>query len=128
MLKKFAKWFKSLFSTKFITPVVNEKLNTAMEDKMKRWRNEYQKQKNSHDQTLADFLRTYFDRTYVSDSEMDVAYDVANRAWKKYCREVNSTSKYITLNKDAFEKECVKFVERVRAKHEAKLIENEQVR
>jgi len=119
MWKRFLKWFKGLFSTRFISPIVNEQLNQAMDSKIKKWRKTYEQQKQKHDQVLADYLRTYFDKSYANELEQGVAFDAANRAWGKYCRDANSTSKHLTLSKDAFVRECNFFIKKIKAKKEA---------
>ena len=115
-MKRFFKWLKGLFSTKFIVPEVNKKLAQAIDDKIARKKVEAEKVRKEHDQILMEYLRTYFDKTYSCDEDMAYAYDVCNRGWKLHCKQVNMTSKVINLNKHAFENEAKAFIQRIKDK------------
>lgn len=114
--KRFCKWFKSLFSTKFIVPVVNERLSTAVDDKIKKRRIEFEKLKDENQQILRNYVRTYLDKEYTCEADMAFAYDTINRDWKKHVRLINSTSKVITLRKDGFEKEVKMLIANIKSK------------
>lgn len=126
LFKRFRKWLKKYihFSKNFIHPEIDNKLNTVVEDKIKSWRSEYEKKKEEHDQKLKSFLRTYFDREYASELDMQVAFDTINNQWKDYVREVNSTSKVITLSRTAFTDEVKAFIKRVKANEEKRKAAN----
>lgn len=120
MIKKIIKWFKSLFSAKFVSPEINKKLATAVDDKLNRRMQEFEILKQKHDKVLMDYVRTYFDKQYESKQDMALAYETINRNWKKYVREINSVNKIISLNKQSFERECQKFIVRIKKHHEKK--------
>lgn len=115
MWKKFVKWWKGLFSSNFIVPVVNEKLATAVDDKLAAHSKQTQKEKDKYTQVMADYLQTFFSRKYKSDMDSQLAFDTINREWKQLCRTVNSTNRNLSLDKKEFERQ-VKIVLENRAK------------
>lgn len=58
---------------------------------------------DEHTKFLNMLLTTLVSRKYSSHLEMKTAYDVLNKKWKLRCRDVNSTSKDVNLNKNGFE-------------------------
>lgn len=124
-MKKIIKWFKSLFSTKFIAPVVIEKLSTAVDDKIARLKADALKEADVHKKILRDYVRTYFDKQYESSHDMEVAYHTINKEWKKHVRYINSTNKLINLSKLSFEKECERFIKIVKENKAKKELLNE---
>lgn len=107
MWKKFKKWLKGVFSFSkdFIVPVVNEKLATAVDDKLKAHGKTMQKEMDKYTQVMADMLKTFFSRKYKSDMDSQLAFDTINREWKQLCRTVNGTNKNLNLNKNEFERQ-----------------------
>ncbi len=116
MLKKFLKFLKKFFSAKFIHPIVDEKTNTAVDDKINAWRKQYDKLTQENEVVLRNLIRTYFDKAYESDAEMEVAYGVCNKTWCRHVRLINSTSKIISLDKMSFENGAKEFIKRIKAK------------
>jgi hypothetical protein len=116
MWKKFKAWFRNLFSARFIVPVVNEKLATAVDDKLKARRKKYDKMVTENQQILRNYARTYLDKAYSCEADMAFAFDEINRAWKKHVRSINSTSKIISLRKDGFEIEVKALIKIMKAK------------
>lgn len=116
MWKKIVKWFKGLFSKNFITPVVNEKLATAVDDKIKAHHKVANKEADKYTQVMADYLKTFFSRKYTSDLDSQMAYDTINRDWKKLCKKVNGTSRHINLKKDEFERQVKIVLEKNKVK------------
>ncbi len=115
-MKKIIKWFKNLFSVKFITPVVDEKLKTAVDDAILAESKKREELRKHHYKILMSYLKTYFDHEYACSQDMQIAYEKINKQWMKHCRDVNSTDRLIKLNKDNFKKECEKFIAKVNAK------------
>ena len=118
MWKKFVKWFKGLFSKNFIVPVVNERLATAVDDKLKAHGKQTQKEMDKYTQIMADYLQTFFSRKYKSDLDSQLAFDTINRDWKKLCRDVNSTNKHLSLNKNEFERQVKIHLEKQKNKQQ----------
>ena len=116
MWKKFVKWFKGLFSSNFIVPTVNEKLATAVDDKIKANGKQVQKEMDKYTKIMADYLKTFFSRKYLSDMDSQLAFDTINREWKQLCRAVNSTNKNLSLNKNEFERQVRIVLEKDKAK------------
>lgn len=100
---KLWKSFKKLFSFKFVHPLVNERVDHAITDKIKAHAKKQDKEASKYQDELNSIVRTYFSRPYETRLEMEVAFQECNRTWKKLCKEVNSTNKLINLNKSAFE-------------------------
>lgn len=119
MIRKFIKWFLSLFSAKFVSPEVNQKLASAVNDKLKKRQIEFEEAKQIHDKVLKDYIRTYFDREYESNQDMSLAFETINRKWKKYVKEVNSGNKIISLNKNSFKTGCESFITMIKIKEQA---------
>ena len=105
MWKKFVKWFKGLFSSNFITPTVNEKLATAVDDKIKKHNKVAEQEMAKYTQIMADYLKTFFSRKYLSDMDSQLAFDTLDREWKQLCVKVNSTNRHINLKKDEFKRQ-----------------------
>jgi len=120
MWKKFRKWLRGLFSKDFIVPVVNERLATAVDDKLKAHGKQTQKEMDKYTQVMADYLQTFFSRKYKSDMDSQLAFDTINREWKQLCRKVNSTNRNLSLNKGEFERQVKIVLEKEKAKQLAK--------
>lgn len=99
---KFWKWFKSLFSWKFVHPAVNEELAHAINDKLDKRRKEQEEQQEKYNDILNGYLRTYFSTAYVDNKEMSIAFDLTNKKWKELCKQVNKSNKLINIKKEAF--------------------------
>lgn len=119
MWKKFVKWLKGLFSKDFIVPVVNERLATAVDDKIKANTKVTEKDMAKYTQVMADYLKTFFSRKYKSDLDSQLAFDTINREWKQLCRAVNSTNKNLSLNKNEFERQVKIHLEKSKLKQQA---------
>lgn len=100
---KIWKWFKSLFSFgKFVHPVVNEELSNLITDELGKRRTKQVEETEKHNEVLNGYLRTYFSTHYNDTTEMALAFELSNKKWKRYCRDVNATSKLINVSKEAF--------------------------
>lgn len=127
LLSKALSYFAKIFKIgRFVTPEVNKKLDNAIDDKKKAWEREYQKLKGKHDAYFNEVLKTFFAKEYSSDMELEIAHQVCDKTWHKYTRDVNSTSRHITLNKNAFKNKvkavCDKLIEdKKKAYEEAKV-------
>lgn len=109
MWKSISNFFKRLFSKRFVHPIVNETLATAIDDKINRDNKQRQANIEKHNDLLNQYVRTYFSRRYDNNDDMQIAFDTLNRDWKKHCRLINSTDRTINLKSNAFE-ERVKVV------------------
>ena len=107
------KWFKKLFSKNFIVPIVNERLATAIDDKIKARHKKQEALIDKHQAVLNGYLITYFKHKYANNEEMAIAYIEVNKLWVKYCRDINSTEKLINLNKNAFKTEVDKVLNKI---------------
>lgn len=123
MWKRISKYFKGWFSGGFVHPVLNEKLNTAIDDKINAVKNKQSELSQKHTDLLNSYLRTYFSKEYSSTEEMAIAFDVSNKAWKKHCRTINSTEKLINLNKDAFANQVMAVVKHMKNNEKEKKTE-----
>lgn len=103
MWKSISSFFKGLFSKRFVHPIVNERLATAIDDKINRENKERQAKIEKHNEILNQYVRTYFSRRYSDNDEMQIAFDTINKDWKKHCRVINSTDKTINLKSNYFE-------------------------
>lgn len=103
MNRKIKAFFKRIFSTKFIAPIVNEKLATSIDDKITRKRKEQEKLTEFHTSILNSFVKTYLSKKYENKQEMQIAFETCNKQWKKHCAQINSKEKLISLKKTAFE-------------------------
>lgn len=108
-IRKIKDWLKKTFSAKFVHPIVIQKLDTALDDKIKRRAKDQDKEIEKQDEILAQYLKSYFGKQYKDQAEMSFAFGVVNKQWEKHCRNVNGTSRLIRLNKNAF-KSKVKLV------------------
>ena len=114
MLIKIKQFLKRIFSKRFIAPIINEKLATAIDDKIIRRRKDQEKKTQEHTDILNSFLKTYFSRKYNNSSDMLTAFNTCNKHWKKHCVLINSTEKLINLKKDAFEKNVEKVINKLK--------------
>lgn len=103
MIKSISNFFKGLFSKRFVHPIINERLATAVDDKINRENKERQARIEKHNEVLNQHVRTYFSRRYDNNDEMQIAFDTINRDWKKHCRLMNSTDRLLNLRSRAFE-------------------------
>lgn len=101
-MKKIKQFFKSLFSAKFIHPIVDEELDHAIHDKLRKRRQDQISETEKYNDILNTFLKTYFSKHYNNPQEMGIAFGIANKKWQKLCRDVNSTNKLINLKKESF--------------------------
>lgn len=118
MFKKIAKFVRGLFSRNFIVPAVNEKLATAVDDKIKAHSKKTEIEQAKYTKIMADHLATFFARKYTCDIDSQLAFDIINREWKQLVRQVNSTNRHLNLKKDEFERQ-VKIVLEKRIKQKA---------
>lgn len=102
MILKLRRLIKKWFSFKFKHPVVNQTLNTAIDDKIARRVKEQEAETKIHTDALNVILRTYFAKKYESPEMMKEGFDTCNKEWLTLVRKVNGTSKLINLKKDAF--------------------------
>ena len=117
MWKKFFKWLKGLSTT---VPNVNEKLATAVDDKIKSFNKQTAKEMEKYTKIMHhDYLETFFNRKYLSDMDSELAFDTLNRSWKKLCRDVNSSNRNLTLKKDEFERQVKIVLEKRKKKLES---------
>ena len=109
MLKRFIQFIKRniSFSKEFTHPVINEQLDHAIEDKLRKRRVSQIEETEKYTDILNSYLKTYFSKTYNNSDEMGVAYGLINKQWEELCRDVNSKNKLINIKKGAF-KERVK--------------------
>jgi hypothetical protein len=115
------RFLKSVFSKQFIHPIIDQKLDMAIDDKLKRRAIEQEKLTDKYTQILNNYLKTYFSKTYATNSDMELAFTTTNREWKKLCREVNSKEKLINLKKEAFENQVKLVINQIKInKNEAK--------
>ncbi len=110
---KIIKWIGKYisFSTKFISPEVNQKLSNAIDDKIAQRRVLQNVAIDLHTKVLNEYLLTFLTKQYADSSERRIAFDFANKKWEKYCRSVNATNKLINLKKDSFKKRVKEIVE-----------------
>ena len=107
------------FSKDFIHPVINENLSDAIDDKLTKRKVAQGIAIDIHTQTLNNYLHTYFSKLQgLTPQQAILAYDIANRNWRKYVRNINSTNKLINLNKDAFEIQVKKVLEKMKVERE----------
>lgn len=59
---------------------------------------------------LKDMIKTFLEKKYTSQDEMNAAYKKADDEWKEFAKKINSTSQIINLDKKGFEKECMKTI------------------
>lgn len=107
-MKYILQFFKWLMKGATPHTSINQKLDTALDDKLRKRREEQQVLIQEHNEVLNSFLRTYFSKQYISNKEMAFAFSVSDRQWKRYVREVNSTTKLINLNKNDFKHRVMK--------------------
>jgi len=109
MLKRWIQFIKKYlsFSKEFVHPVINEQLDRAIEDKLRKRRVSQIEETEKYTEILNSYLKTYFSKTYNNTDEMAVAYGLINKQWEELCRNVNGTNKLINIKKGAF-KERVK--------------------
>lgn len=103
MIKKIKRIFKILFSKRFVHPVVDERLSTAIDDKIEARKKAQENESAIYEAKLNEFVKTYFSKKYESVELMGVSFAETNRQWKKLCRDVNRRNKLINLNKNAFQ-------------------------
>lgn len=116
MINKLRQKIKGLFSKRFIHPIIDTQLSTAIDDKINRRKSEQQIQSDKYNDILNSYLRTYFSKTYDSQLDMMVAFKSVNKKWKTLCRDVNSTNPLINLKKDAFQNQVKLVVNKVNEK------------
>lgn len=104
MLLKIKQWIKSLFSFRFVHPLINDKLSTAIDDKLSKRVRAQNDAVDHYNRILNMHLRTYFSKQYESPELMQAAFNFTNKEWHKLARDVNSTNKLINLDKEAFKK------------------------
>lgn len=114
MIKKIKSLLKNLFSFKFKHPAVNETLNTAIDDKIKRRIKEQEGETRIHTDALNVILRTYFAKKYESPEMMKVAFDTCNKEWRTYVRAINSTSTLMNINEDAFHAQVKTVIKKIK--------------
>ena len=114
MFQKIKALWRKIFKREFVHPVVNDKVNTAISDKLASVERERMAIIHKYDQELNSLLRTYFGREYPSQQDMALAFEVSNKEWLKIVRKANSTERLINLDKEAFKKQCKKVVEHVK--------------
>ena len=107
-MKWIFKFFKWLTSKARPHPIVNQKLDTAIDDKIKKRRIEQEKLIAEHNAILTSYAKTFFSKQYANNQEMAFAFVVADKQWRKHVREVNSTNKLINLGKEDFKKLVMK--------------------
>ncbi len=113
-MKKLWIWFKSLFSFKFVHPVIDEPLQTAITDKLDARRKEQEAQTDKYNEILSSYLRTYFSTPYANNEEMSIAFDLTNQKWKQLCKDVNRTNRLINIKKEAFQNRVKMTIEQLK--------------
>ena len=100
--QKVKSFFKKLFSKHFISLEVNKELATALDDKLLRHKIKQEIAIEQHNKVLNSYLYTFLKKKYSNPAEMQLAFDITNKEWKKYTSKINSSNKLINLNKEAF--------------------------
>jgi hypothetical protein len=59
---------------------------------------------------LKEMIKTFLEKKYVSQDEMNAAYKKTDAEWREYAKKINSSSRIINLDKNGFEKECMKTI------------------
>jgi len=98
----FTNFNKLIRSVAFVHPVVHEGFRGAIDQKIKDNTKKQDELIKIHTEHLNSLLATLFSRTYESSMDMRIAYELLNKEWKKYCKEVNSTERLINLKHGAF--------------------------
>jgi hypothetical protein len=121
-IKKFVgKYIK--FSTKFVAPiileeqnrdVIKEKIHSEIKKSVDAKNEKLDKEVNSHNVFIDELIKCHLGQSYNSVAEMQINFEICNKKWLKYCRDVNGRSKIISLNKNAFKDN----VQRILKEHE----------
>lgn len=109
LLKRFIKLIVAIFNKRSVIPFKPE-LDKAIENKIEAHEKIATDTIAFYEAVLQSYLKTYFGKQYTSQAEMAIAYSACDKKWRKLARKVNSTNKFITLNKDAFKNQCVTIV------------------
>lgn len=86
----------------FVHPVVNDGFRDAIDHKIQSNKKQQDDLIKIHNEYLNSLLQTLFSRNYNSSMDMRIAYELLNKEWKKYCKEINSTERLINLKHGAF--------------------------
>ena len=113
MIKRFFAW---LFKRRFVHPIVDESIDTAIIDHINKGRKKQIAEVEKYQKELNNYLHTYFSHQYSCTEDMVTAFSVTNKKWQSLVREVNSTNKLINLDKKAFEKKVKSVLDEVAKK------------
>lgn len=120
-MKKLRELFRRFIQRiSFVHPTFDSELSTVIDSKIKRVQSKQEDLAEKYNKILNNYLKTYFTKKYNSQTEMAIAYQAANKEWKKLCREVNSTEKLINIDKGAFERQVKLVVAKTKELNEAK--------
>jgi hypothetical protein len=120
MFTKFREFLRRLFQKSIAHPVIDTRVNTVIEDKIKRTQLAQMDLSDKYNSILNNYLKTYFSKKYTSQTEMAVAFKAVDKEWKKLCREVNGTEKLINIDKNAFSRQVKLVVSKTKELNEAK--------
>lgn len=109
LLKRFFRLIKLYLKKKIIIPIKPE-LDKAIENKIAARDKIVVQTAAFYEAELQSYLKTYFGKQYTSEAEMSIAYSACDRKWRNLVRQVNSSNKFINLNKDAFKNQCITIV------------------
>lgn len=118
--------FSSNFVHPEITNVVTPDISKVKEDLQKEINTKIEKVKaekmdkiKPHLKVLNDYLVTYFQTKYTTDLEIQTAYNLLNKKWIAYIKDVNSRSRTVThLNKDTFKNEVIRVIKTIKKNKE----------
>lgn len=104
-MKKIIDFFKKnvSFNWRFVHPVIDTELDHAIDDKLKARRMKQAEEIEKHNDILNGYLRTYFSKRYADNQEMAIAFDLTNKKWKSYCKNINKSNKLVNLRNTMFE-------------------------
>lgn len=102
IIQNIKQFIKRMFSFKFVHPIIDEQIDHAINDKLKKRRLEQEDETVKYNDKLNSYLRTYFSKDYATPQEMAMAFALVNKQWQELCRSVNSKNKLINLNKNSF--------------------------
>lgn len=113
VFKRFIKilisFIKKLFHKIEIIPI-DEKVDGIIDLKIAAHKKRASEESEFYQAKLKSLLNTYFSKKYATRAEMGIAYAIADKEWRKLVKTVNSTNKFVTLDKNAFEKQSISII------------------
>ena len=108
-IKKYIKWFFGK-KEKFISPAIADEINKEVTDKLVAKQEKIKREVLPHEKFLNDLIFAHLGKPHNTHIEMQTSFDICDKKWRKYVRDINSTSKDISLNKTAFKDNIVRIL------------------